>query len=773
MILLVAMALAAEPASFVDPRIGSSSGGNTFPGAVVPFGMVAFSPETTRGDATRVPAPGGYSWDALRVRGFSLTHLSGTGCRGASGDVPLMPYVGPVESSPSADATDQIYASRFAHVNEMAAPGWYEVRLDSGVKVELSATPRTGSGRFSFPPGKPSALLLRVSNSEVGSGDARIEIDASARVVRGSVTSGNFCGYLHEVDRRSYYTLHFVAYFDRPFAQVGTWHDGAISPAAVSAGGGTGYGEKGIPPPGKGSGAWVTFAPGSVVGVRIGISYVSAAGAEANLAAEQPEGTRIETVRARARSAWNEALGRIEVRGGTQELRRTFATALYHALLHPNLFSDADGRYMGFDGKPHALAPGQRAQYANFSGWDVYRSQLQLVTLLDPGLASDLAQSLYNQASQNGGEWDRWTHQNGATHVMEGDPSPTAIAAIAAFGGTAFDLQGAYQSLVRAATVPTAHDLSKEGCPVECVGQRPSLDRWLSIHYIPAASNAWGGAGETLEDAAADFSLAQLARRVGDAEAERRFQERSGYWRNVFHPERRYVQDRNADGSWPPLDPSSDDGFAEGSSAQYTWMVPFDARGLFDAMGGDGEARRRLDGFFHHPDGGWALTSLGGLHADLDNEPSTAAAWLYHFAGQPWKSQATVRQAMSALWTDRPWGIPGNDDLGAMSAWYVWAALGLYPNYPGRAELLVGSPLFPRIVVRRGNGKTIEIRAPGAGAGRPYVRRLRVGGRASTRLWLSESFVLRGGILELELAKAPNERLGTDPADRPPSFPPR
>ena len=756
MVTIIALLLAADPAAFVDPRIGSSNGGNTFPGAVVPFGMVAWSPETTRGDATRTAAAGGYAWDARRIRGFSLTHLSGTGCRGASGDVPFMPHVGEFEGSPSADVKDSKYATSFAHVNERAAPGWYEVRLESGVKVELSATARTGAGRFTFPPGQPAAMLVRVSNSEVGSEDASAEIDTASKTVRGWVTSGNFCGYLGDVDRRSYYTLHFVAEFDQPFISTGAWHDATLSAGATSARGGTGYGE-GIPPAGKGSGVWVGFAPGATVNVRVGISYVSAAGALENLRAEG--GRPLEAVRDRATQAWNEALGRIDVQGGTREQRTIFYTALYHALLHPNLFSDADGHFMGFDGKPRES---RRAQYANFSGWDVYRSQLQLVALLDPERASDIAQSLYNQALTSGGEWDRWTHQNGATHVMEGDPSPPAVAGIAAFGGTAFDLKGAYASLKKAATVSTANDLSNKGCPVECPGQRPSLDQWLSIHYISKQSNAWGGAGETLEDAAADFALAQLARRSGDPDGEKEFIKRSGYWRNLFHPERKYLQDRNPDGSWPPFDPASDDGFAEGSSAQYTWMVPFDARGLFDAMGGDAEATRRLDAFFHLPDGSWALTALGGLHAEMDNEPSTAAAWMYLFAGQPWKSQATVRQAMTALWSAQPWGIPGNDDLGAMSAWYVWSALGLYPNYPGRAELLVGAPIFPRASIP---GRRIVIVAKGSG---PYVRAV----RPASRLWLPESFVAKGGTIEIELSQRPDEKLGTAPADRPPSFAP-
>jgi predicted alpha-1,2-mannosidase len=764
----------ADPAALVDPRIGTANGGNTFPGAVVPFGMVQWSPETTRGDAIRRPAPGGYQYDARRIRGLSLTHLSGTGCRGASGDVPLLPWVGAIEESPSADAKDATYAVGYAHANETATPGYYQVRLASGVNVELTATTRTGAGRFTYPAGQAVSLLVRASDSEVGSSDAEVTVDAATRTVRGSVTSGNFCGYLHAVDRRSYYTLHFVAVFDRPFARVGAWQDDKLMAGAGSVRGGTGYGEEGIPAPGKGSGAFVSFDLGDhpVVNVRVGISYVSAANAEANLRAENAGDVPFEVLRQRAHDAWNGWLSRIAVAGGTPTEQTIFYTALYHALLHPNVFSDANGEYWGFDQRAHPLAAGQQAQYANFSGWDVYRSQLQLVTLLDTRVGSDIAQSLLNQASQYGGEWDRWTHNSGPTYVMAGDPAAVAVASIVAFGGTDFDVAAAYASLLRAATVATAHDLSDEGCPVECRGQRPSLDQWLRIHFIPAKSNSWGGAGETLEAVSADFSLAQLAARRGDAPTERDFLRRAGYWRNVYNPQSGYVQNRNEDGTWPASDPASDDGFAEGSSAQYTWMVPFDAQGLFAAMGGQSKAIARLDAFFHQPDGSWALTGSGDLHAEVDNEPSIGAPWLYLFAGQPYRTQETVRAAMNQLWAATPYGIPGNDDLGAMSSWYVFAALGMYPGIPGRAELLLASPLFPHAVVRRSSGKTITIEAPQAARGAPFVESLRVDGQPSTRAWLPERFVAEGGTLEYVLSTVSRPSWGSDPADAAPSFPP-
>ncbi|MBV8156530.1 MAG: GH92 family glycosyl hydrolase, partial [Dyella sp.] len=482
---------ATAPADEVNPLIGSRHGGNTFPGAVVPFGMLQWSPENTRGTHTRAASPSGYQYDATRIRGFSLTHVSGAGCRGAGGDIPFMPVTVPLKSSPSADLTDGIYASDFSHADEQATPGNYRVRLANGVEVELAAAARSGMARFAFPSGQPAHLLIRASDSEVGSSNASISVDQGAREVVGSVTSGNFCGYLAKADQRSYYTLYFVAEFDQPMASVGAWQNGDVTPKATMATGGTGYGDKGFPEPGKGSGLWLSFpSKGKPVQVRVGISYVSLANARANLKAEIPVGTSMEQVHAAAREAWNGALTRIDIQGGSKEQRTTFYTALYHSLLHPNVFSDVNGEYRGFDQQVHRVEGAQRAQYATFSGWDVYRSQLQLLTWIDPGVGSDIAQSLYNQARQNHGEWDRWTHNNGGTHVMSGDPAVPSLAAIHAFGGHDFDLRGAYASLVKAATEPTAHDLSDDGCNVECVGQRPSLDQWLSLHYIATTSHA-------------------------------------------------------------------------------------------------------------------------------------------------------------------------------------------------------------------------------------------------------------------------------------------
>jgi len=773
----VGTAQAADLASEVNLFIGSTNGGNTFPGATLPFGMFAFSPEETPLPGRNYPiaAPGGYEWRANGIKGFSLTHLSGTGCTGASGDVPIMPVTKDVELSPSSDDSFAMYASLFTHDKEKASPGYYEVALTNGVTAQLSATLRAGYARFTWPKDKPANLLFRTSDSEIGSSDASTNVDPSKREVTGSVRSGNFCGYLSPDRRESYYTLYFVAVLDQPFTAGGSWHDMTATKGAREAQGGTGYGDRGHPPGRTGSGAWITFDPAKspVVNMRVGISYVGLANARANLAAESPKSATLESTRDAARKAWNEKLNQIAVTGGTKDERAVFYTALYHVLLGENTYSDVDGSYVGFDQAIHRVVAPQRVQYANFSGWDVYRSQLQLVTWLDPKIGSDIAQSLLNQANQNHGVWDRWTHLTGATSVMNGDPSPQSIAAIYAFGGRDFDAKGAYASLLKAATVPTALDLDHRGCPVQCVGERPGLDQWLKLHYMPVGSPGWGSAADTLELAAADFGVAQLAEQNRDAANAKLFRERAGWWRNLFNPATGYIEPRNADGSWKKVDVNveNDDDYVEGSGAQYLWMVPFDPAGLFEKLGGVDKAAARMNRFFYNKDGSLAVTKAGDDHAELANEPSIASPWLYDFAGTPWKTQEIVRAAMKQIWTNAPDGISGNDDLGEMSSWYVWAALGMYPLYPGRADLVLGSPLFEEAVVSRANGR-LTIHAKGAAMNAPYISSLAIDGTASTKAWLPSSFVLKGGTLDFALSSIPAKSWGADSHDAPPSFGP-
>lgn len=922
-------AIVSDPAAYVNPFIGTTNRGNTYPGAVTPFAMLAWSPQTSRGNQIATPAPGGYEYTATRIRGLSLTHLSGVGCSGANGDIPIMPHVGDVGSSPSADTTDAIYASAFTHTNEIARPGYYKVGLDSGAIAEVTTTPRSGSGRFTFPADKPASMLFRTSNSETGSTDATVHIDPAKKTVTGSVTAGNFCGPQSPNNRKALYTLHFTAHFDTPFGSVGSWTDGSVQPGTTTATGGTGYGPTGRPVAGKGSGGFVTFPAGTTeIGLKVAISYVSLANAEANLAAENPPHLPFQAVQARAYHDWQRVLRKIGVGGGTSDQKTTFYTALYHVMLEPTLTSDVNRQYMGADGAPHQLERGQLAQYGTFSGWDVYRAQVQLLALLDAKMASDFSQSLFNYAKQRDGEWDRWLLQHGKTSVMSGDPSAASIAGMYAFGARDFDVRGAFNSLVTAATVPTANDLSDAGCPVECVGQRPSLDRYMSLGYVPADNcHCWGSAAETLEDAAADFGLAELAKALGDKANHQKFLARSGNWKNVFDPtaaadpglpnnireriveitasgenaqfgegkeqlvdgdkgtkwltfattgwvqvklsspiavtkyamtsandvpERDprnwtlqgsndalnwtavdtqidqtfpdrgvtkeypltntqaylyyrldvganggapivqlaelemanpdvptpppvdgpfagWMRARSSDGTWAGgFSPSTERGFVEGSSARYTWMVYSDVVGLARLMGGNEIAVQRLDAFFRKPDGSFDFSGTRSTRYDPTNEPDIQTPFLYNYVGAAYKTQETVRAEIDMLWTNTPGGIPGNDDAGTLSAWYVFAALGLYPTIPTRADLVLSSPVFPYAVVHLNTGRELVISAPQASVANKYIRGLTVNGKATTKAWIPAAMMSAGGRLSFRLGSNPDSAWGSGPGDVPP-----
>lgn len=784
-----------DPASYVNPFIGTegesgiSSAANTVPGAVMPFGMLNFGPENAlssdmegerryemmKDDYYRLPvSPGGYNYAASRVKGFSLTRISGTGCLGASGDIPFLPFTNEITHSPDNDPLDEYYSVSYNKENEQAKPGYYQVKLNNGVIVELTATERTGISRFTYPKNKPAKLLVRTSYTQLGSGDAFTQIDIEKGEIFGYVTSGNFCGYLGEYNRRDYYTLYFVAKLDVPIKNTGTWEDTTVYYNKSTSKGAMPYGERGIPKVGKGSGVWIDLdiSNDTTVNMKVGISYVSIKNARLNLESEQKENDNIESLSERCYNAWNKSLSKIKVESQNKELLTTFYTALYHSQFHPNIFSDVNGEYAGFDGYVHNVEDNQLNQYANFSGWDVYRSQLQLVSLLHPDVGSDIAQSLLNQSKQHGGIWDRWTHNNGPTGVMSGDPSTIAIANFVAFGSKNFNIQEAYKSLVKAATIPTEYDLSDIGKPVFARGQKPSLDQWLNLHYISDSSNSWEGASETLEQASAYFALSQLSKNLNDDEKHKLFLEQSGYWKNLFNPnatpEMGYIQARNPDGSWTKgFDPTIDI-FVEGSPRQYLWMVPFDGSGLISLLGGPEKASERLDNFFHKEDGSWALYRSGGAYSDVSNQPSINAPWMYLFTGKAYKTQETLRATMSLLWKPTTTGIPGQDDLGEMSSWYVFSALGMYPLYPGRADMVLGSPVFKNVKIQRPN-VDISIKANNASPENIYVKSLKVNGESTLNSWISNEIINNGGTIEFTMSDSINYDFG-NMNNIPPSF---
>ncbi|WP_416982506.1 GH92 family glycosyl hydrolase [Streptomyces sp. T028] len=686
----------ADPARYVNPFVGTKpggvdwghggGGGNTFPGASAPLGGIQWSPDTVTRQF------GGYAHADNRIRGFSLTHLSGAGC-GDYGNVPFMPLTGRPAADPEAR-----YAT-FSHANEQAAPGSYRVDFDNGIRTEIAATQRSGVARLTFPVSadEPAGLTVdagRAWNKATGT------VTVGARSLSGFTESGGFCGTSVR------YRLYFHAEFDRPLAHS-------------------------EPLDGRTSGAYVSFAPGTrEVTVRVGISFVSEDAARRNALVEQ-RGRSLDEVRRAARRQWNGWLGRITVTGGTEARRRMFYTALYHSLLHPGAFSDADGRYRGFDGLIHRTRPGH-VQYANFSGWDVYRSQIQLLALLAPREASDVAQSILEQGRQ-AGYFDRWTLANGGTGVMVGDPLPAMAASVHAFGGTGFEAR----ELLRTAVAGRQDDR-----------QRPGHTFYDTLGYIPAGTKGvWGAAATTLEYAVADAALAHLAGRLGDTGTQAALLHASGNWRNLLHPDSRYLQPRRADGTWPAFKPTQRRDFVEGNAAQYTWMVPHDLPGLFTAMGGDAAVTARLDTFFTEYNGG-----ADQPYAYVGNEPSFNTPWAYDYLGRPDRTQDTVRGILTTLFGDGPDGLVGNDDLGAMSSWAVWAALGMYPQIPGSPQLALASPLFPATVIRRGNGVNITVLAPQASDTASRVRDVRLNGRRTDPRWLPDSFPAEGGVLSFSLS---------------------
>lgn len=717
-----AAALVADPASVVNPFIGTSNAADDFPGADVPFGMVQWSPDTPSR-----PDGGGYEYKDSSITGFSLSHLSGPGC-GADGDVPILPTVGAVNTG----ATDS-----FSHANETADAGYYSVGLDNGVKTELTAALRSGMSRFTFPSTSQANLLFKLNGSQNGTSNQTWTV-VSPTEVSGSVTSGHFCGAGFT------YTMYFDLVFDRPFSASGTAAAPAVTPKASPDklhGAAKAAAAPAAPDAGPGS-AYVRFdtTTNRTVQAKVGVSYVSVANAVANRTGDIP-GFDFNATHTAAHNAWNSMLGRIQVAGGTTAQQRVFYTALYHSLLHPNVFSDSNGQYIGFDNQVHTVASGHSAQYANFSGWDIYRTQAQLTALVAPAQTSDIAQSMIADYAQGGG-LPKWAQNNGETYVMVGDPGTAILASYYAFGAKNFDTSAALQAMLHEASAAN--------------NVRPGLNALNAPGYLPAngtyqCCNFYGPVSTQLEYNTADFALSAFAGALGDTANQAVYAGRAQNWKNTFNPATGFMQPKDAGSGWTAgFNPASGSNFVEGTSWQYTGMVPFNVAGLAAARGGNASLISYLDSVlagFH---------GSGGSQADLGNEPSLELPWEYDYVGQPYKTQKVVRQVQDQIWTDAPGGLAGNDDLGAMSAWYVFSALGFYPMTPGTPDLALGSPLFTQSVVSLPSGNTLTINAPAAADNAPYVQSATWNGGAWNNAYAPTSAITSGGTLAFTLGTSAN-----------------
>jgi predicted alpha-1,2-mannosidase len=746
--LLMAICAGAQAApraltQYVDPMIGTLAssaphtvdGGNVVPAAGLPSGMVQWGPDTRLGKK-RPRAPMGYYYDANTITGFSLTHISGAGCS-AQGEFPLMP---------TSDARRM--TASFSHANETAAAGYYSVRFDSGIRTELTATLRSGLGRFSYPSGQPALLVLEAdrTHSTANPTVATLALDADGGL-SGTTQGGDFC-------RSSWRTpVHFYARFDR-------------KPLHAKIEGGR---------------AVLDFGNAGQVQAKVAISYVSVANARDNLDRENPDWD-FDAMRARADQAWNERLNAIVVDGGAKQDLVKLYTALYHALWAPSVFSDGNGQYRGMDRQVHQLAPGQQAQYSTFSGWDIYRSLIPLHAWLAPRAASDMAQSLVNDADQCGA-LPRWVLNNIETGVMAGPSGVLMVAQAYAFGAGKFDTAGALRHMARMADLPgTACNghLSEAGRGSYLKYGYIAQDEWSPLFAKPNheyiycrdknmehnrcnAEGEIGHASTTLEYASADFAAASFAAALGERRSARIWLGQSANWKNLLRPgPKPDIVARNPDGSWNDSGELGESrSYLEGNAEQYLWMIPHDAANLVQAVGGPAAATARLDRFFSILNAGQELPNFY-----MGNEPGFGLPWLYNWTGAPHRTQQVVQQIMRETFGSGPDGLAGNDDTGAVSAWYVWAALGLYPAVPGQAGFAVSSPQFERIQLRTGAGATLEIRAPGAPA-KNYIHGLTVNGRPHARPWIDLADLAGAAKLEFAMGAQPSS---WGAAALPPSF---
>lgn len=737
---------AKDPTTLVDTSIGNNGDGTTFPGAAVPFGMVQLSPDT------QLNQYASYDYAQNDILGFSMTHLSGVGCQ-TMGNFRFMPTTGAVTSSDPAQ-----YGARFSHDDETRAPGYYGVTFDNGIRSELSATQRTGQQRYTYPAGSGAEnVLIEVgqSNGSTYAGDVHVVGDDT---VEGWLQGGDFCG---ETGKERY-KIFFSATFDRKFASFGTWTDDTLTPNRRDASRGS-----------RRAGAWVTFDPskGGHVGASVGLSYTSVDGARLNRRAEQPQS--FDRARDAAHRSWQDELNRMRVAGGSTADQRTYYTALYHSLLDPAIGSDVDNRYRGFDDKVHRA---DSTYYQMFSLWDTYRSQNQLVDLLEPGRAADMARSVLH-IYQDGGWLPRWALAGSETNVMSGDPVTPWIVDIynrgLLDGRTANQLFDALWKNVNEVPADQSIFRGRDGNPSYVA------NGWVAYRNLPGYlyGDSRQAGSATLEYALADCALSTMAKSLGHRDKAATLASRCDNFTKLWDPAvtshgfTGFPVARNADGSVAgDPDPTQTAPFHEGTAWQYQWLAQQDPQTLFGLMGGRAQAEQRLDTFFDMPtvltdpakaaSDSW-VTGAYDYHNNFafnpNNEPDFSAPWMYTWTGAPWKTSAVLR-AMRTLFTDTVYGMPGNDDLGATSSMLVFAMAGVFEPQPGSAAYVISAPMFDKVEIRPAHGRTIRIEAPGADASKlQYVSSVSTSKGALNRSWLSHEDLLRSGTVRIGLCDRPSD----------------
>ncbi|MHC2992314.1 hypothetical protein OB13_12200, partial [Pontibacter sp. HJ8] len=675
---------------FVDPYIGTSYHGHVFMGANVPFGAVQLGPTNM---SQGWDWCSGYHYSDSTIVGFAHTHLSGTGI-GDLGDISVMPVTGQVQLvKGSIKDPKSGYYSLFSHEDETAKAGYYAVKLKRyNIAAELTATERVGFHKYTFPKSDEAAIIIDLKEG--------IGWDMPTETFIEQVNDSTLAGYRFSKGWANDQRVYFTAVFSKPiekFESFQVYDTAATSPTPAA----KGTRIKGI--------ARFKTKEGEQVKLKVGISPVSSENALANIRAEVPH-WNFEKVVAEADSAWNRELQKVRITALDSAQMRTFYTALYHTLIAPSIFNDHNGDYRGTDKKVY-----QKADFTNlttFSLWDTYRAAHPLYTLLQAGRVNDMISSMLAIYQQQG-KLPVWHLMGNETNTMVGYGSVPVVADAILKGFDGFD-----------------HELAYEAMKATAMGNEFGLTWVKKQGFIPADEEVESVA-KGLEYAIADWSIAQVAKKMGKQADYEYFSKRGRYYEQYFDKQTRFMRGRISQNAWrTPFDPFKSehrkDDYAEGNSWQYTWLVPQDVEGLVALMGGEEAFAHKLDSLFvaeghMGEEASNDITGLIGQYAH-GNEPSHHITYLYPYVGQPWKTAEKVRFIVQNMYTDKPDGIIGNEDVGQMSSWYIFSTLGFYPVNPANGAYVFGSPAVKQAILTLPGGKVLELSAPNNSPENKYIQ---------------------------------------------------
>lgn len=754
-----------DAARYVNPFIGASTStaaagvyhglGKTFPGATTPFGMVQVSPNTiTGGDNSP-----GYSYEHTTIEGFAFTQMNGVGWFGELGNLLVMPTTGPLQKiAGKEDGSIAGYRSHYDKTTETARAGYYAADLtDYGIRVESSATPHCGILRFTFPENDLSRIQIDLARRVGGTSERQYVEVIDDRTIAGWMKCTPATGGWGNGEGHADYTIYFYAQLSEPMRQHGFWSadipdtwvrkkDEVVSIPYLQrvAQAPVVTGERQIE--GKHIGFYTEFPTreGQQVEFKAGISFVDMEGARKNFEAEIASKT-FDEVASEAYAQWNRELNRIRIEGGTDEEKTIFYTALYHTMIDPRIYTDTDGRYMGADGKPRSTE-GRFTKRTVFSGWDVFRSQMPLQTIINPELVDDLLASLTTMAQESGREYfERWEIVNAYSGCMLGNPALSVLADAYAKGIRGYDVERAYRYAVNTSRLFGNDSL----------GYTPS-DLCIS---------------HTLEYAYTDWCVSQLAARLGKTKDAKAFAQKSRAYRNIFDREKGWFRPRRADGSWAPWPENARTtewyGCIESTPYQQGWFVPHDVEGMVELMGGREAVLADLNEFFEKApaDMHW------NAYYNHANEPVHLVPFLFNRLGEPWSTQRWTRFICRQAYADKVEGIVGNEDAGQMSAWYVLAAAGIHPACPGDTRMEITSPVFDRIEFRLdpryAQGGTFAVVAHDNSPENIYIQRAVLNGEELAASHIDFAQIAAGGTLELYMGPEPNRQWGIDkPTER-------